>query len=125
MLPSYDAADLYYDNAKQKRRRAETPWGLLLVVLVLGTFIVMTRQRSLSSVKTEDAGLHTSPIVDGDTIKDSNQPSESSIKEDPESFELASAVFNPTIHSMYLQLPQLKKVADSIALVSSRVCIVW
>jgi hypothetical protein len=109
MRPSYDYDDYTAGKKGRKPIKADTPWGLLIVLLFSSSCALYTRQRSL----TGDAITATRSLLEDDVHHDNPlEPTALTYREDLPLQKLAEAAFNPMHHELYGDLPPLQHLTE-------------
>lgn len=114
MRPSYDYDDYTAGKKGRKPIKADTPWGLLIVLLFTSSCALYTRHRSLTN---SDAVAATRSLIEEGTLDDAHrdnslEPTELTYREDLPLQKLAEAAFNPMHHELYADLPPLQHVTE-------------
>ena len=110
MRLQYDYDDYSARKKGRKPTRNDTPWGLIIVLLLTSSCALYTRHRSLTTVDAFDATRILLEEDDTDDIHLDNslEPTEPIYREDLPIQKLAEAAFNPMHHVLYSDLPPLQ-----------------
>ncbi len=115
MRPSYDYDDYSAGKKGRKPIKADTPWGLLIVLLLTSTCALYTRHRSLISSDAIPAtrNLLEEPEIDDVHLDNTLEPTTPIYREDIPIQKLAQAAFNPMHHELYASLPPLMQLTEA------------
>jgi hypothetical protein len=115
MRPSYGYDDYSAGKKGRKPIRNDTPWGLLIVLLLTSSCALYTRHRSLTNgdAITATRSLLEEPDIDvALDIEKSLEPAAPIYREDLPIQKLAEAAFNPMHHELYADLPPLQHLTE-------------
>lgn len=104
---------------RQNSRTDRTPWGLLLVLLLSCTYALHSRQRSLIESETHDYHRDLMEKVEEESINtEPEYKQQFPFRSDAEIQAMAEATFDPKLHELYANLPELPMLRDYAANVS-------
>ncbi|KAL4535384.1 hypothetical protein Ndes2437A_g06099 [Nannochloris sp. 'desiccata'] len=116
MRPSYDSDDYTAGKKGRKPITADTPWGLLIVLLFSSSCALYTRHRSMSngdaSGQTATRSLLEEGTLDDVHLDNPLEPTAPTYREDIPIQKLAEAAFNPMHHELYADLPPLQRLTE-------------
>lgn len=96
MLPTYTAAGTYHATSRKSRHKDDTPWAIIIILILAGTCALVTRHQSIAT-----------------GVGQASQPRELLERHThTEVEELAKHNFNSKLHSLYKKTPRLREITD-------------